>query len=428
MQTEVSIDELGHHLRGILKRIHDHVYLQNHNLCTVFFPSPSLDAPGRGQRLRRMILEAVEQLSPPVSRSARSKEWRGYYVLTSHYIEGREPPEIMAELAISERQFYRDQREAIKALTYLLWEKLQWSGAQRAGEKPAEGTADSESPQTLRGEVERLSSQRGPVDLEELLEGVLEAIRPLADENMAQVSYRLGQRLPAVPLNRTVLRQVFIHLLGRCIVQLHTKSVDIELDCAGRSLEVKIIGLAPDSTAQEIASALHLEMLHSLLETVGGEWHGISVGPDRYRFHFLLPTTEPRVLLAVEDNPGAVQLLRRYLAQKGYQVIGAPNGGDALRLARELRPDIITLDIMLPRQDGWEILRALKADPATRSVPVLISSVLNETHVAFALGADAYLNKPFSQAQLLDKLKTLSDHPHGEGVQDAASLADNTPT
>ena len=114
-----------------------------------------------------------------------------------------------------------------------------------------------------------------------------------------------------------------------------------------------------------------------------------------------------KVLLAIEDNEGIVRVFQGYLATYGYVVMGATSGDEALRLAREVSPIAITLDIMMPTQDGWEILQVLKSDPVTRSIPVIICSVLEDPQLARSLGAVAYLQKPISQADLLDVLSRL---------------------
>ena len=91
---------------------------------------------------------------------------------------------------------------------------------------------------------------------------------------------------------------------------------------------------------------------------------------------------------------------------RGWFATTRENPGNT-RLAREVLPAAITLDIMMPNQDGWEILQALKSDPATRSIPVIICSVLEDPELAHSLGAAAYLQKPISQAALLDVLGEL---------------------
>ena len=405
MKTYGSIKEFAEQVKEALNCLHDYVRLQNCPLCSSFFPDPSLEGPSRAQRFRRLLLETIEELSPPDQVPVNSKEWRGYHILSSRYIERREPQEVMQELAIGERQFYREQRKAIEALAQLLWEKYQWIEEHQRGEK--KGESEEREFQTLRDEAERLASQPERVELKEVLQGVLRALGPLARERGVGISYHLEEQLPTVYANRILIRQILIQTLSRCIVQPEVNGIHAEFMRRRRQVGVEITAFTSQGTRQSTAQALSLDTAQHLVEMVGGEWRGANVGQEQYRLQFLLPTSEPRMLLAIEDNPAAVKLLQRYLTRQDYQVVGASNGEEALRLAQELEPDVITLDVMMPNQDGWEILEALKRDPATKGIPILICSVLDEPDVALALGASAYLKKPFSQAQLLDVLSSL---------------------
>ena len=410
METYGSIEEFAEQVREALTHLHDYVQLQSCPLCSSLFPDPSLKGPSRAQRFRRLLLETIEELSPPDQVPVNSKEWRGYHILSSRYVERREPQEVMQELAIGERQFYREQRKAIEALAQLLWEKYQWI-EEHQPDREREGPAEREEDefQTLHGEAERLASQSERMDLKEVIQGVLRAVGPLAREKGVAISYHLDERLPAIYANRILIRQILIQALSRCIIQPEVSGVHAEFGRRRRQIGMEVTAFTSQGTRQSTAQALALDTAQRLVEMVGGEWRGVSVGQEQYRLQFLLPTSEPRILLAIEDNPAAVKLLQRYLARQDYQVVSASNGEDALQLAQELEPDVITLDVMMPHQDGWEILEALKRDPATKGTPVLICSVLDEPHVALALGASAYLKKPFSQAQLLDVLSGLCE-------------------
>ncbi|MEK6531759.1 MAG: response regulator [Deltaproteobacteria bacterium] len=114
------------------------------------------------------------------------------------------------------------------------------------------------------------------------------------------------------------------------------------------------------------------------------------------------------LVLVVEDDLPTVELLTIHLTQAGYRVAHAYDGEEAIRKAQELKPFVITLDIMLPKKDGWEVLQALKADPGTKDIPVVIHSIIDNAELAFALGATDYLIKPVDQATLLEKLKGLT--------------------
>jgi CheY-like chemotaxis protein len=114
---------------------------------------------------------------------------------------------------------------------------------------------------------------------------------------------------------------------------------------------------------------------------------------------------EGRTVLVVEDNPQAAKLLSLHLSRAGYRVAVAGGGAEALRLALEQRPVAITLDLMLPDQDGWEVLERLKASPLTRDIPVVIISVLDRQPLGFRLGAAEFLVKPIDRAALLHALR-----------------------
>jgi CheY-like chemotaxis protein len=115
-----------------------------------------------------------------------------------------------------------------------------------------------------------------------------------------------------------------------------------------------------------------------------------------------------RVVLAIDDDPDAVYLLQENVADAGYRVVGALAAEEGLERARALRPFAITLDIMMPDGDGWDVLRALKADPVTSYIPVIVVSVVDEKDQAFRLGAFDHLIKPFERDALLGALERIA--------------------
>src|ERR1019366_6803074 len=121
-------------------------------------------------------------------------------------------------------------------------------------------------------------------------------------------------------------------------------------------------------------------------------------------------------ILVVEDNPQAAKLLSLHLAQAGYQVLTAQNGSQALVLAAQHHPMAITLDLLLPDMDGWQVLTELKARLHTRNIPVIIVSVLDRQALGFHLGALDYLVKPVERAELLHALRRCVPHEGENGV------------
>ncbi|MDP1645929.1 MAG: response regulator [Thiobacillus sp.] len=117
------------------------------------------------------------------------------------------------------------------------------------------------------------------------------------------------------------------------------------------------------------------------------------------------PDDPANTILVVEDNPQAAKLLSLCLSRAGYEVLLAANGIVALELADRCHPKAITLDILLPDRDGWEVLSALKASARTRDIPVVIVSVLDQQTLGYRLGASDYLVKPVERSALLHALK-----------------------
>jgi DNA-binding response OmpR family regulator len=105
-------------------------------------------------------------------------------------------------------------------------------------------------------------------------------------------------------------------------------------------------------------------------------------------------------ILAIDDDPIIHDLLKRFLTKQGFNVITATNGTEGLRLAREIEPNAITLDVMMPGMDGWAVLTALKANPKTANIPVVMITMMEEQNLGYALGASDYLLKPIDQSNL----------------------------
>ena len=116
-------------------------------------------------------------------------------------------------------------------------------------------------------------------------------------------------------------------------------------------------------------------------------------------------------LLVIDDDPVMCDLVTRIMGKQGFRVVSASNGEDGLRLANELRPDAIVLDLVMPGLDGWAVLARLKADPALAEIPVSIISVAEERNKAFAVGAADYLTKPVDRARLVSVLGKYQSEP-----------------
>ena len=116
-------------------------------------------------------------------------------------------------------------------------------------------------------------------------------------------------------------------------------------------------------------------------------------------------------VLVVEDERDVADLIRYNLTKEGYDVVVAPTGSDALKQAREVHPDLVLLDIMVPQLNGWEVCRRLKQDAETKNIPVIMVTGRVEEGdkvLGFEMGADDYVTKPFSPRELLARIRAVA--------------------
>jgi len=123
------------------------------------------------------------------------------------------------------------------------------------------------------------------------------------------------------------------------------------------------------------------------------------------------PSREAPLVLVVDDDQTVREVIGRYLERDGFAFAEAEGGREALRLARELRPAAITLDITMPDLDGWTVLAAIKGDPTLCDIPVVLVTIVDEKNRGFSLGASEYLVKPVDRDKLVSVLQRLSTPP-----------------
>jgi CheY-like chemotaxis protein len=141
------------------------------------------------------------------------------------------------------------------------------------------------------------------------------------------------------------------------------------------------------------------------------------------------PTPETPTVLVVDDDPASRDLLRRHLEAEGVQVVEASGGEEGLQLARQLHPALITLDVLMPGLDGWAVLGALKGDPATSDIPVVMLTILDDRDLGYALGAADYLTKPVERERLIAALrKHVRPDTLSNGARRALVLEDDPAT
>ncbi len=150
----------------------------------------------------------------------------------------------------------------------------------------------------------------------------------------------------------------------------------------------------------------------------------VQADPEALRVTESLPASAA-VVLVIDDDPMVADLLRRTLVKDGYRVEYAENGEKGLELARQLRPDAITLDVMMPGMDGWQVMTHLKSDPELADIPVILLSIVNDRKTGFALGATEYLTKPFDRERLASVLGRISKRRGSRLALVVDDMADN---
>ena len=133
--------------------------------------------------------------------------------------------------------------------------------------------------------------------------------------------------------------------------------------------------------------------------------------------------SETRVVLAVDDDQGVVTIFRRYLEKQGYRVFGLTDGERVVAEAKRLNPYAITLDLILPGEDGWDVIQRLRSDPETKDIPIIICSVLEDREKGMSMGITDYLVKPISEEDLLRALAYVETDKTGGHVL----VVDDTP-
>ncbi|HSG05788.1 MAG TPA: ATP-binding protein, partial [Nitrospiria bacterium] len=214
-------------------------------------------------------------------------------------------------------------------------------------------------------------------------------------EEFKQVDSTFTRDYPGTGLGLTITRQ-FMNLLGGMI------SVESQY---GRGSTFKIVVPIQAVTRTPEKPAGKKPALETVVETSEAVRQSEKTGkPEEQQEE---STTLPRILV-VEDDPTVGRLLTLYLTQEGYHVDHAMDGEEAIEKAKILKPFAITLDIMLPRKDGWEVLQRLKQLPETKDVPIIIVSIIENRDLGFSLGATDYFTKPIDRKALLESLKRLN--------------------
>ena len=395
--------ELVHQVRNALAHLYDHAYLQNHPLAALVDPQRDLDRVTRGQRLRRLLLDCIEALRPQSNSDAASEAARAHSMLTFRYIDGVPMKEIAAMRALGPRQAYREVERGVEAVARILQDRLA-----QAAQSPGPHLDPAADPLQAARLQQAVRSESG--DLYHVLEGVLQRLQPISRRTGVRIRLASPAPWPAVRGDRVLLRQALLSLLthaldsvarGDLAISVSPAEAEVGLEIHESPVCSRCCPIAPPADAQAQVS---LPVGQALLQAQGGR---LETGRQEgcWRAQIVLPAMSQPTVLVIDDNQDLVALLQRYLAGHALKVVGALDSEQALRLAEELRPRLITLDVMMPNLDGWEVLQQLKAAPTTAGTPVIICSVLPARELAQGMGASGYIGKPVRQEDLLQMLQ-----------------------
>lgn len=293
-------------------------------------------------------------------------------------------------------------------------------------------------------EAGKMELYREIVDVLPMLESVVSTVEPLVRKNSNRLEWKCDPAVTTLFIDRTRLRQILLNLLSNACkftdkgtIRLTAEKQVVEgCDFAVFKVRDSGIGMTPEqlkklfqnfqqadasTTRKYGGTGLGLAITKRICEMMGGDItvtseHGTgSTFTVRIPLIHQAPAAEaaPEVPIAVEnqgtagtvlvidDDASARDLLQRYLTKEGFKVETAAGGEEGLKRARELQPAFITLDVMMPKMDGWDVLSALKAEKDLCDIPVVMLTMVEGKNLGIALGATDFMTKPIDRDRLI---------------------------
>ena len=277
--------------------------------------------------------------------------------------------------------------------------------------------------------------------IESLITSVMATARGLVKEKKIMLEQRIQPNLPVIQADATRIRQVLLNLIqnatkfteeGYIRVTARMEGSDKDGSYIRVAVEDSGIGITPEdqvrlfqpftqvdsSTTRKVGgTGLGLSICRNLIELHNGVIGVESTVGEGSTFYFTIPVVVPppsstsleekRLVLAVDDDPNVVELYERYLKSQGFEVVPVHDPNRAVEVAVELKPYAITLDVMMPSKNGWQVMHDLKANEETRNIPVIFCTIVEDKARGFKLGASDYLLKPILEEDLVHALVRL---------------------
>jgi len=393
------------HLRESLNHLHDPSYLRRSPLAEMLGVADHFNTPSA---IRQILTEAIEALEPEADAPTESRAWRIYESVYYRYIQDFSPQEVADQLGISLRQLRREQRAALEAITYRLWEQFDFDTQVDASSEERRALRTPRVRPALREELSWLKNTPpgSTTDLQEALPATLDLLYPLAIQHDVQLELASGEQLPRVAVDPIVLRQALLSLLEAVILQAPGCSrVCIAASYVHWEIEIQIqcdrINPGLWAGSQDVEESL--EMARRLTNLSGGRLVFLDTEAD-FKARFVLPAVEQLPVLVIDDNKTTLRLLRRYATSTRYRVIGVRNPEKVMDVVKEILPQVIVLDVMMPNIDGWEVLGRLRQHPLTSDTPIIVCTILAQEALASSLGASAFVRKPVTRSTFLAAL------------------------
>lgn len=394
--------------------LYDMVYLRTDPLTDILVPDPSLSRKEKAWRLHRLLMEVIDELDPGPQAPVFSQEWRRHRLMVLRYVEGLDPGAVAKQLAISRRHYYRQLRLAIGAIADILWNRYvvkPFASPQAKPRAVAERQPSLDYLELLRLEAARMAQVHRYVQVGEVISGVVSLLQGMLRARGLSVQWALPVGLSSVVFDKGLLRQMLLGMLG--FLTGRAEQAQIRIAARGEDSGVYLsLTVEPPTAMCATAQDEFQEQVSAFAEMAilgGARVSPLCTEEIVNGFEVYLPGSPQRVVLVVDDNEDVLELFRRYLAPHRYRVATARSAQEALLLARQLQPYAITLDLMMPDQDGWDLLQVLLNQPETCHIPVIVCSVLRQKELALSLGAAAFLSKPVSEQALLAALAALEE-------------------
>jgi CheY-like chemotaxis protein len=337
-------------------------------------------------QLRGKLIEAIESLNPGQNVVSHSGAVRIYNLIYMHYVGRLTVQQAAWEVGVSLRQAYRDLRRGVELVSAVLWHKLQ--------QEPINPHQDT----SVNEELTRLGDSTTVSALQDMLKSAIRPIQILADKYDISIRVEAPDDPVMLTTNHIIGQQILTHVLSQIIQQVKPPGVTIRLLDGSSFIRMRY--------ATDLQPTLHITpIIHQMMKQISWELrcHDLQ-GAQEIE---LTASQRSALVLLIDDNEGLIHLVQRYLSGDSYEVTSIPNTEEGLHLIRQLQPDVIILDVMMPGMDGWELLQRLRTRDETRSIPVIICSVISDPELAFALGASQYVSKPVTREALLQALQAL---------------------